>query len=219
MLSLNNKFGSLECAVDAVIKFHSKSRNTPGIIMGVYMVDFGLKKFYEVFSDKKKNKGGESLKFNAVCETDLCLPDPIQFLLNLTSGNGHLKIINKSGKFAYSLYDREDGNGVRVFIDIKNISPEKFPNIFKFFTRTRDNKVHTDKNFREESNKNIAAEFLNAEEKERNKIFGWEKVHVKLPKKPDILPAKICSVCKESFLSRDAKICFECAGDSYYELI
>jgi len=215
MLSLSEKFGSLENAVIVAVRFHHQCGNPPGIIIGVYMVDFGLKKFYEIFSDKKE----ENLKFNAVCETDWCLPDVFQGLLNLTVGNRYLHIINKSGRFAYCLYDREDGKGIRVFIDLENISPEKFPNIFKFFTRTRDPRVHTDRKFRSYSNKMVVEEFLNAKEEERTKFFGWKKVHVKLPKKPELLPVKICKVCKEPFLSKDAEICPECAGDSYYELI
>jgi len=219
MLSISKKFGSLERAVDAAIKFHGKGVNIPGVVIGTYMLDFGLKKFYEIFSEKSN----EPIKFSAVCENTFCLPDVIQSLLNLTYGNRYLTVIDKDGKFAFSLYDREDRKGVRIFIDITgrynvNNIQEKFPNIFKFFTRTRDPRVLTDKIFRQKSNEDTVNEFLNAKEEDRNKIFGWKKVHVNLPRKVELLPAKICPICGESFLSsdKDAEICSECSNRSFY---
>ncbi len=205
MTDIEKKFGSIENAVKEAIKFHGKCKYTPGIIIGVYMLDFGLKKFYEEFKEKE----GNPVRFNVVCETDWCLPDVFQILMHLTLGNRYMHIVKADGKFAYALYDRKDGNGVRVFINLEKLN--KDGEIYKFFTRTRDNIVHTDAKIRSLSNRKIFYEYMDIADK--FEIFGYKKVHVNIPAKVEYLPAKICKICGESFLSKDKEICLTCSGE------
>ena len=54
--------------------------------------------------------------FDAICETRNCLPDAVQLLTPCTIGNGWLKVVNV-GRFALTLYDKYQGEGVRVYLD------------------------------------------------------------------------------------------------------
>jgi formylmethanofuran dehydrogenase subunit E len=88
--------------VDLVTSFHGYA--APGVIIGGFMVDLAYRYLPE-----------EGL-FDALCETPKCLPDAIQLLTPCTLGNGWLTIVN-TGRFALTLYDKETGDGVRVFVD------------------------------------------------------------------------------------------------------
>jgi len=50
--------------------------------------------------------------FDAVCETQACLPDTLQMLTPCTIGNGWLKIFD-FGRYALALYDKYAGQGIR----------------------------------------------------------------------------------------------------------
>jgi formylmethanofuran dehydrogenase subunit E len=80
----------------------------PGVILGGFMVNYA------------KSCIPKGVLFNAICETPVCLPDAIQLLTPCTVGNDWVKITNL-GRFALSLYDKDQGNGFRVFIDPKKI--------------------------------------------------------------------------------------------------
>lgn len=54
--------------------------------------------------------------FDAITETASCLPDAVQMLTLCTVGNGWLKVWDL-GRYAVTLYDKYQGNGIRVAID------------------------------------------------------------------------------------------------------
>jgi len=58
--------------------------------------------------------------FDAICETDKCLPDAIQMLTPCKIGNGWMRIIN-TGRFSVTLYDKRCGDDVRVFVDASKV--------------------------------------------------------------------------------------------------
>ena len=76
----------------------------PGVVIGGIMVEVA-----------RRQLPAEVL-FDAICETRNCLPDAIQILTPCTIGNGWLKVVNV-GRFALTLYDKYQGEGVRVFLD------------------------------------------------------------------------------------------------------
>ncbi|OQX19927.1 MAG: hypothetical protein BWK75_05230 [Candidatus Altiarchaeales archaeon A3] len=206
MEPIKEKFGSIEKATDVVLNFHGK-KNVPGIYVGVYMLDFGLRKFYENFKEKENKE----IKFNAVCETDFCLPDVLQALMHLTIGVRYLKIINFDGKFACTLYDRDDGKGIRVGINITKIDKEKFSDVYKFFTRTRKEHIVTE-DARKRNNEEVIAQFMSM--KEKDNLFSYKVVKVNFTGKEEKLPAKICKICRESFLSKEKDVCQTCSGEN-----
>ena len=88
--------------VEMVRAFHGFE--APGVLIGGFMVDYASRHL------------SEGRLLDALCETPKCLPDAIQLLTPCTLGNGWLTTV-KVGRFALTLYDKETGEGVRVFID------------------------------------------------------------------------------------------------------
>ncbi len=103
---MKSRYFDIEEYVGLVESFHGYT--APGVIIGGFMVNLAKRNLLE------------GTLFNAICETTVCLPDAIQLLTPCTVGNGWLKIINL-GRFAISLYDKDHGNGFRVFLNPKNL--------------------------------------------------------------------------------------------------
>ena len=64
-----------------------------------------------------------------------CLPDAIQLLTPCTTGNGWLRVIDL-GRFALSLYDKNEGSGIRVFLDPEKLEP--WPRIKTWLFKLKD---------------------------------------------------------------------------------
>jgi formylmethanofuran dehydrogenase subunit E len=58
--------------------------------------------------------------FDAICETEICLPDAVQLLTPCTIGNGWLRVLD-FGRFAVTLYEKTSGEGVRVYLDMEKL--------------------------------------------------------------------------------------------------
>ncbi len=190
--------------VTEVCKFHTKK--APGLALGVGMVDYALELLGPV-------KG----KLNAITEAQACLSDVIQVMLGCTIGNRYLRVMGDIGRYAITLFDREDGRGIRVFLDPRKVDPKETPELHKFIHRTRDPSVQAGGPDREKSGEKILFEF----EKVGRKVFGFQRVKVRNHAKPPMLPAKICPNCGESFLCRDGKhiVCDVCTNaKSYYDI-
>lgn len=193
---------TVDQAVERVYAFHTK--RAPGIYIGTAMVQYALEAMGPTGNGK----------LNAVCETATCLPDCLQVLAGCTIGVGYQKLRGEIGRYAFSLFNRDTGEGVRVFIDLDKIDPEKTPELHRFFQRTRH---ITDKNSREESGKKVVEEFS----REGRNVLGMQRVQMLTFGKEEILPAKRCRTCRESFLARSENqdICDFCSGASaYYKL-
>ena len=94
----------------------------PGLVMGGFMVDLALSLM------------PEDILFNAVSETENCLPDAIQLLTPCTVGNGWLAIVNL-GRYALCLYDKVSGRGFRVYVDTGKI--RRWPEIAAWFFKEK----------------------------------------------------------------------------------
>lgn len=189
--------------VEKIYQFHTK--RAPGIPIGAAMVQLAQEKL------------GKTKKLGAVTETQVCLSDAIQFLTGCTIGNKYLIMRDQIGRYALTLYDRGDGRGVRVFVDINKINPETMPETRKFFMRQRNPELREDNQARAESAKIIVAEFMAA----GRDIFGCQRVRVKSYKKEPVHPVKLCPDCGESYIypSEDSKRCLVCADElDYYEI-
>ncbi|MBW2561397.1 MAG: formylmethanofuran dehydrogenase subunit E family protein, partial [Deltaproteobacteria bacterium] len=90
---------SYEEFLEIVRDFHGSV--APGIVAGGFMIDLALKNLPE-----------DGL-FDAISETQSCLPDAIQLLTPCTIGNGWLRVIN-IGRYAITLFEKYTGAGVRV---------------------------------------------------------------------------------------------------------
>lgn len=198
-MSLNNEeFMEL---VEKVWAFHD--RRAPGIAIACEMVNRALEKL------------GEVKKLCAVAETRTCLPDCIQYIAHCTIGNGDLKMMNGIGRYALTLYDRKNnGKGVRIFVDIRKIEKEKMPETYKFFRRERSEAVKAGGPERKASNKIVVEEFL----ANGRDIFSMEDVFVTCLEKPPLNNCCVCEECGESFTMEqgESKRCTVCSGEMNY---
>ncbi len=101
---------------DKVAAFHSYP--APGTLIGGFLVSLAQQHF------------PTSGLYDAISETRKCLPDAIQLLTPCTIGNGWLKVIDV-GRFAAVLYDKQNGAGVRVFVDVEKL--KAWPEINNWF--------------------------------------------------------------------------------------
>ena len=186
---------------EKIYMFHTK--RAPGIAIGVIMVDFA-----------RDLLGTTADKVNAVSETQACLSDVLQVMMGCTIGNRYLKVYKDLGRYALTLFDRGNGRGVRVFVDLEKIDAEKTPELHRFFHRKRDKSVQKGGLAREESGRKIIAEFDTV----GREILGFQTVQVLKYGKPPMLPAHVCSECGESFLARDDDhlVCDACIGENMY---
>ncbi|MBP7633020.1 hypothetical protein KBA41_02535 [Candidatus Ozemobacteraceae bacterium] len=190
---------TFEQAVERVYAFHTK--RAPGIYIGVAMVQYAV----EALGAENREK------LNAVCETSTCLPDCLQVLVGCTVGVRYLKLREEIGRYAFTLFNRNTGEGVRVFIDLDKIESDETPELYRFFYRTR----HVpDNRSREESAKKVVEEFSRV----GRRILGLQRVQLLKYGKEEILPAKRCPTCRESFLARSEaqETCDVCSGASAY---
>jgi len=190
----------LKPQVEKTLKFHVK--NAPGVVIGVYMVVLALELLDGLYPDRK------DYVLNALCETRVCLADAIQVLTGCTFGNKYLRLdAIDNGRYALILYNRDTATGFRVFVDLKKINPEKFPELYAFFYKTRDYSSRS----RNEISKATIEEFYRAE----RQIFSSRKVKVNVPAKDELIPAAVCGKCGESYLvaakvSSEADFCVYC---------
>ena len=179
----------LEKYLNLVQSFHGYV--APGVILGGFMVNYA------------KSNIPEGVLFKAICETPACLPDAIQLLTPCTIGNGRLKIFNL-GRYALTLYDKEKGKGVRVFLLPQKINEKS--EIRNWFFKVKP-KVE----------QNIG--LLIAQIKEAGEtLCGIHPIHVQpeLFKKEKRGKIVICPGCQEAYPAEDGEVCRGCQGESPY---
>jgi formylmethanofuran dehydrogenase subunit E len=192
MMDMDGKaFCDLEQYLRLVRSFHGYT--APGVIIGGFMVNLG------------KRNLPEGTLFNAICETSVCLADAIQLLTPCTIGNGWVKIINL-GRFALSLYDKDQGNGFRVFLDPKKL--DNWPEIKGWFFKLKP-----------KAEQNM--ELLMTQIKEAGEtLCGIHPVRVRpeLLKKEKRGEIVMCPCCQEAYPAKDGEVCRGCQGQSPYIL-
>jgi formylmethanofuran dehydrogenase subunit E len=175
--------------VERVRSFHGFV--APGVVIGGFMVDLAYQHLPE-----------DGL-FNAISETAKCLPDAIQLLTSCTIGNGWLTVINM-GRYAMTLYDKDQGVGIRVFLDQERL--EAWSEIKNWFFKMKPKKEQ-DYSMLMEQIKEAGAS-----------ICGIKQVKVA----PRFLQKRrrggfaICPLCKEAYPRADGAICLGCQGEAPY---
>jgi formylmethanofuran dehydrogenase subunit E len=164
----------------------------PGVVLGGVMVDAA------------RSRLPEGILFDTVAETRACLPDAVQLLTPCTIGNGWLKVLNL-GRFALSLYDKYQGEGIRVKLDPARV--KDFPEIANWYLKLKP-KRDQDK------------DLLFAQIREAGPdILNWQRVSLR----PQFLGKKsrggmtICPLCREAYPAQDGGICQACQGEAPYQ--
>lgn len=181
---------SFEAFLAIAAAFHGTA--SPGLMVGGFMVDAARK-------DLPKD-----ILYDAVVETQKCLPDAIQLLTPPSYGNGWMRVVNL-GRFALSLYDKRTGHGFRAWIEPSALS--QWPEIHTWYFKTRCKK--------DQDNARLFAAIKQAG---RN-ICQVAPIHIQpafLIKKP-MGTIGICPVCGEGYPLDDGPVCRGCAGQAPYE--
>jgi formylmethanofuran dehydrogenase subunit E len=180
---------SYEEYLHLVKSFHGNL--APGLLIGGFIVDLALKNLPE----------GEL--FDAICETSACLPDAVQILTPCTIGNGWMTILD-FGRFAVTMYEKQDGQGVRVYLDSTKL--EQWPEIRDWYLK------HKKKHEQD-------SDLLFAQIKEAGHgLLGVQRVRVepeKIRRKKKGAVA-LCPVCSEAYPARDGECCLNCGGQTPY---
>jgi len=172
-----------------VESFHGYA--APGVLIGGFMVELAQRNLPE----------GEL--FDIICETPKCLPDAIQLLTPNTAGNGWMKILNL-GRYALTLYEKFEGNGIRVFVDPVKLEP--WTEIRKWFFKLAPKKKQDSDLLREQI---------------REAAFDIYSLHT-VTVRPDLILKKsrgkmaTCCICGEAYPAEDGGICRACQGESPY---
>ncbi|MBI4871724.1 MAG: hypothetical protein HY814_09160 [Candidatus Riflebacteria bacterium] len=197
---------TLENYLRRVSDFHGCFRQAPGLIIGCYMVEYAM----ELLGDIPGT-------LNAVTETRVCLSDCIQVMTGCTLGNKHLRLADHVGRFALTLYDRDSGQGVRVYLDVAKLDPEQCPELRRFHLRQRDPRVNDDMALRKRSGAQVLEEFRRL----GRGAFSFQRVRVHYPRKDPMDPSVVCPQCGEPYLTAAPQPgpCPACSGQSYYSLV
>ncbi|HNV70071.1 MAG TPA: formylmethanofuran dehydrogenase subunit E family protein [Candidatus Ozemobacteraceae bacterium] len=190
-----------EAMAERIFEFHRK--RAPGIYIGIAMVDRALDEL-----------GPVTEKLNVYAETQACLSDVIQIMTGCTTGNRYLRVLKCLGRFAVTVFDRADGRGVRVSVDLTKIDIERMPETSRFFHRQRDPAVQAGGPAREASGMKIMEEFRQF----GKELLRVQKVRVRDYGKPPMIAAAVCCDCGESYLKRDEMHvkCDFCSGTTPY---
>jgi formylmethanofuran dehydrogenase subunit E len=163
----------------------------PGVILGGIMVDAALRHM------------PPKVLFNALSETNKCLPDAIQLLTPCTIGNGWLRV-HSFGRFALALYDKETGKGVRVFLDPERM--EDWPEIKIWYYKLKS-KEETDLNNLLDSIQQGGAALCNV------RSIQVQPVLLEKEKRGKRI---ICPQCREAYPANGQGLCLACQGQSPY---
>lgn len=172
-----------ETYVEMVKKFHGST--APGVILGGIMVDLA------------KRHLPEGRLYDAICETQVCLPDAVQLLTPCTIGNGWLHI-EDVGRFAITLYDKETGEGIRVHLDTRKLLVA--PEVERWFLKKKQKKAQ-----------HLLAIIQEIRDK-GEEILTVKPVHVRPERyrRPKMGPVAICPICEEAYPVKDGDTCLAC---------
>jgi formylmethanofuran dehydrogenase subunit E len=175
--------------LEIVKSFHGYA--APGLMLGGFMVDLALSKM------------PRDILLDAVSETTQCLPDAIQLLTPCTVGNGWLKVINL-GRFALALYEKYEGEGVRIYVDPHQL--ESWSEIKTWLFKLKPKK--------EQDSQLLMAQIRDA----GRSLYGVQSVKLQphLLKKRSKGKIVSCVLCGEPYPQRDGPVCRGCQGEAPY---
>lgn len=163
----------------------------PGLLIGGYMVEAARRLL------------PEEILFEAVVETSKCLPDAVQILTPLSTGNGWMKVVNL-GRYALSLYDKYTGEGHRIFVDTDRL--EAWPEIRSWFLKLKPKK--------DQDSDRLFAEI----EAAGHTICSTHPVTIpqRMLQRHSMREIRVCPACNEAYPASDGGICRGCQGEAPY---
>ncbi len=171
-------------------KFHGYP--APGLIIGGYMVEMARRAL------------PEGILFDAISETNQCLPDAVQMLTPCTIGNGWLRIHN-FGLYALSFFNKHTGEGVRVHLDVEKMG--NYPEIRAWFLKEKT-KAEQDTERLQEEIRQAGQNILTLRPVQLLPAAFEHKGKGKIAR---------CPICGEWHPASYGGICRSCQGESPYE--
>jgi len=170
-------------------EFHSYP--APGLLLGGYMVELA------------KSLLPPDILYEAVVETGKCLPDAVQLLTPLSTGNNWMKVVNL-GRYALALYDKHTGQGVRVWVDPAKLGP--YPELRGWLLKEKPKKEQDSVRLLEEIRQAGPA------------ICSSRPVQVaeRILRRHGMGAVALCPVCSEPYPAKDGAICRGCQGEAPY---
>ena len=181
---------SIEDYMHMVKSFHGNI--APGLIIGGFMVDLAMKNL------------SDGVLFDAISETQTCLPDAIQLLTPCTIGNGWLKVMD-FGRYALSLFDKYQGDGVRVFLDTEKL--ENWPEIKTWFFKLKPKKEQDPIILRDRII-DAGQDIITVQHVRVDSAFLGKKGKGAIG---------TCHLCGEAYPIKDGPKCLACQGGSPYK--
>ncbi len=171
-------------------EFHGYA--APGLLVGGYMVELA------------KSRLPQGTLFEALVESQKCLPDAVQLLTLCSVGNGWMKVVNL-GRYALTLYDKFTGLGVRVALDPTKL--EMWPEIKGWYLKLKPKK--------EQDTDRLVDEIRRA----GPSLCSMEEVVVpeRFRRKAQMGAIGLCPVCGEAYPAHDGGVCRGCQGEAPYE--
>lgn len=166
----------------------------PGLLAGGYMVALA------------QSRLPEGVLYEAVVETSKCLPDAVQLLTPLSTGNNWMKVVNL-GRYALTLYEKYTGQGWRVWIAPDKL--EAWPEYEAWFFKRKPKA--------EQDSERLFAEI----EAAGDTICGLARARISERWRRRVSMGRIerCPLCGEAYPVRDGAICRGCQGEAPAELL
>lgn len=167
--------------LEDVVRFHG--HNCPGLAIGIRASELCLKELGH----------NNDSPLVAVCETDMCGVDAIQFFTGCSIGKGNL-ILKDYGKMAFTFFRRTDEKGIRALLKPGFMAEER-KEMSRLMALTAEHKATA-----EESGK--CAEMRSRCEKgyleaDLDDIFFIGEPQISLPRPARILQSMTCDHCGE----------------------
>ncbi|WP_295639613.1 formylmethanofuran dehydrogenase subunit E family protein [uncultured Mailhella sp.] len=182
-------FTSFDDFIEEARAFHGSA--SPGLIIGASMVELAL------------HSMGRTQNYHALCETERDLPDAVQLLTPCTTGNGRLHVLSL-GRFALTLFRRQNGKGVRVHLDLAKTAG--WPHIRRWVLQRLEDGEREQVRLEHEIRK-AGISILSASPVQMRAVFMDEA----LPG-----PMTACISCGEPHPASMGVLCRACAGQSPY---
>ena len=161
----------------------------PGLLAGGYMMALA------------QSRLPEGVLYEAVVETPKCLPDAVQLLSPLSTGNNWMKVVNL-GRYALTLYDKRTGEGWRVWLDPAKLAD--YPEYRAWLLKLKPKS--------EQDSDQLFLEIETAGDTVCS--LAPARVPERLRRKAGMGRVDICPICGEAYPVRDGAICRGCQGEA-----
>lgn len=170
--------------LDGVVEFHGHS--CPGLAIGIRASELCLRELGH----------NNQSSIVAICETDMCGVDAIQYLTGCSAGKGNL-IFRDHGKMAFTFFRRSDGKGLRALLN-QDFMAEERKEMSRLMGLSFEGKANEEEK--------AACEGIRTEcekaymEADLEELFIVSAPEIPMPRPAKILQSMVCEDCGETHM-------------------